>query len=691
MKVFSKIKKVITALIVSVAVFFSGQVFLPANFLHVKAADSTILYDNVSILDDLQDLDLAKYVKNENKHPEIIRFMEYCYSEKTSLDSYYNLYLYMYNPSGKQIDISNVEVNMAIWFNDDGSVRDYGNLKLQYLDSTGNNLLYKFKLPSKTLLNNQRRYHKNFGYRHYEIIGIQYKFSDSSSFNSTDYDISKIYKFSGYSAYCSDNNESSLKCVLDEAETVRLELGSTNYRFKNKNLDRSTGYYLYDELQTCYFSVPEELFTKYGDINMIEAEWYEYKTAPIYVTNDNSAYNWFLQYLDWDLPNIDTWYSNPWRVFWEEHRETYSYGTYYFFNKGLNGEVQKILNANIEGGNYYALNGTSYEDLRKLNYIFLRENIKEVSDYKISRSEMMNWIQDYKTMLPDRIFSDTELIKTIENKGYYKGLFTDSIDKDRQILLADQTQKNGKVVVSIADGEHDSITQEQEKSWWDLLWTGRDNENIPYDSIKTVESKYYYDLLNGDLTDEEFCKENYCNIEDMPAIRQAFKDSIDLGNRFILFRFAVTDYYSSPARFDKVEGYKELFDNQLYSDISGVNGYIAQETVFLDFDVISLTFKNSNEVKKVIGVVANPIDIINGIDPPDNLFVPEEDDLLKKILALVALVLIIALIGPFLSPILTIAFNLLGKLIAVLLKALALIFKFIWSILTFPFRLLKPK
>lgn len=691
MKVFSKIKKVITALIVSVAVFFSGQVFLPANFLHVKAADSTILYDNVSILDDLQDLDLAKYVKNENRHPEIIRFTEYCYSEKTSLNDYYSLYIYLYNPSGQAINTSTVEVNMALWFNDDGSVREYGKLKFQFLSCTEDNLLYKFKFASKVFLENQRRYYKKFYYRYYEIVGIEYKFSDGSSFNATDYDISKFYKFTGYSSYCSDNNENSLKCISDEAETVHLKLGNTNYRFPHK--DKFAEYYLYDNLDTCYFSVPEELFTKYGDINKIKAEWYEYKTQPVFVTSDEGAFNAFQSFIGVDIGLKDNLLD--YRVFWEEsieHSMT-SQKHYYYFNHDYNG-ARESLDSVYHGKYNYTYEGAGDGNtITCMNWLFLEEDVKEASDYKISRSEMMNWAQNYNSLFDDEdsiiTLPEEKLIETKQGKKYYKGLFTDSIDKVRQILLADQTQKNGKVVVEISAGKNTHITQEMKKNWWDFLWTGREHEDVYYDSILTVEPK------DIELSAEEFCEKYKCNINDyevkncnhdgcLPSdclrdIKSSFEESNKLGNRFILFRFAVTDYYSSTARFDMVGD----------TSMSDYDGYVAQETVFLDFDVISLTFRNANRVEKILGVVANPIDIINGVDPPDDLF-PEEDWLMK-ILAIVALILVLVILGPFVSPILTIAFNLLGKLIAVLLKALALIFKFIWSILTFPFRLLKPK
>ena len=40
------------------------------------------------------------------------------------------------------------------------------------------------------------------------------------------------------------------------------------------------------------------------------------------------------------------------------------------------------------------------------------------------------------------------------------------------------------------------------------------------------------------------------------------------------------------------------------------------QTVYLDFDVISLTFTDENAVEVVIPVVSSPTDAIGGIDPP---------------------------------------------------------------------------
>ena len=59
--------------------------------------------------------------------------------------------------------------------------------------------------------------------------------------------------------------------------------------------------------------------------------------------------------------------------------------------------------------------------------------------------------------------------------------------------------------------------------------------------------------------------------------------------------------------------------------MSEVDGYVAQMSMFLDFDIISLTFRNVENVETVIAVVSNPINIINGVDPAPNQTLPIEE------------------------------------------------------------------
>ena len=139
----------------------------------------------------------------------------------------------------------------------------------------------------------------------------------------------------------------------------------------------------------------------------------------------------------------------------------------------------------------------------------------------------------------------------------------------------------------------------------------------------------------------------------------------------MLLRFALTDYYASTARFDLAEEDGVRMSEQ--------DGYVAQETVFLDFDVLSMGFESEdgyNEV--VIGVVANPIDIINGLTPPEDLV--ENQEWWQKIMMVLTIIVIILLCVFFSGPI--------GFVLKIVFEGIKFLFSLIFKILFAPFKFL---
>ena len=110
-------------------------------------------------------------------------------------------------------------------------------------------------------------------------------------------------------------------------------------------------------------------------------------------------------------------------------------------------------------------------------------------------------------------------------------------------------------------------------------------------------------------------------------IKSYYNSETKKGNKVILFRFADTDYYCTEAR--------------RYGD-GNVDSYIAQQTVFLDFDIIELTFNKEGEYH-VIPAVSSPTDIINKITAP-----PVQMKWWEIVLAILLLVLLLIILWPFL-------------------------------------------
>ncbi len=313
-------------------------------------------YDRTSIYDDLQDIDIELYPKLANGAPQVIRFSEYCYSENELFKEYYGLYFYVYNPSETPIyDYGNV-ANMAIAYNADGTVKEYANERLTILDKTENNRFFKFKVENSAKLFPMASEYAaaNEGKRRYDIAGIQLRHTNGAY--KMDCTFGKTYYFEGYSKGCgsSTTSESTLKSTSDSLETIELKVHHTNYR---------TGVYkdyVCDELNTVYFSIPNEVFEKYGNkLQKIKADWYEYKTNPVFVTNNEDAYSALEPYIGVDIGG-NRYDDLPWRVMWERTGDIMLQVVNYHWAKTFNGLTDGETGYNDIGGNKYYWGGADY-------------------------------------------------------------------------------------------------------------------------------------------------------------------------------------------------------------------------------------------------------------------------------------------------------------------------------------------
>jgi len=86
------------------------------------------------------------------------------------------------------------------------------------------------------------------------------------------------------------------------------------------------------------------------------------------------------------------------------------------------------------------------------------------------------------------------------------------------------------------------------------------------------------------------------------------------------------------------------------------HGFMAQQDVYLNFDIITLTFEK-DEVYHVIPVVSNPIDILGDFDPPpflDNAF---SWDWVIMVLIIIGLVILLVVLSPVLPLIFSFIIN----------------------------------
>ena len=190
--------------------------------------------------------------------------------------------------------------------------------------------------------------------------------------------------------------------------------------------------------------------------------------------------------------------------------------------------------------------------------------------------------------------------------------------------------------------------------------------------------EFHDDFKIMQLTDlhlgiDAFSEKYLVDTEDVEDIQKYAKNSYANSETPVLLRFAITDYDAEVARFDYAG---EKFD------MSDYNGYVAQETMFLDFNVIELEFKNEEGVIRSVGAVAEPIDIINGLTPPDSLV--EDEEWYQKLVALIILGILL-FVGYIL---LDIYVPWLAKIIRWVVGAFWWLFTSLVKLITWPFRAL---
>lgn len=688
-------KKLITALTaVFLAVFSVFSTPLSA-VAEDSTSDSTSLsttvrdYDKTDIVEDLKNFDDTNYKYKEDGVPEVISFQEWCYSNHSFYKRYYGLYIYIYNPTAIPLkETRNYQkVNMATAYDANWEPTSYEPVRLTFCDRTSDYLFYKFRVADTdenytfwNMANNYAQAHD--GTRRYDMASLQLTHIDDNDPNTEDtydtttkdYNWAKTYYFTGFAKGCGADPEaeSTLECSVEGLKTVKLKVNHTNWR--GDDTSNTEAYELRDQINTAYFSVPNAYFEEYGGLQKIKAEWYEYKTKEIFATNDQDAYDVLFAYIGKNIGEKDDTLS--WQVLWEE--------------------IAKY--SGVSGGGLVTSYSAKVKAYNKIKSFFTDSDATNITNYTVSDYiPIFYWL--FLITEADEIVSGeniatkakeytekfaTENSAYTENGKYLLDLFEDSIDEDRLSLL--EKNKNESALDDVTSGyvcqeidaeDEEEYLEEKDQSWWDKFWHGVQYETGKYNPIVVLGKDEYETISN--MSDAEFAEEYKVDKIDAKNVREYCINQISLGNKAVLFRFAKTDYYSSDARFD-------YFDkNAVTQEVSDVDGYVAQETVFLDFDIISLTFRLDEKEDTVIAVVSDPLDIFAGTQPPDG----KEDNkgaivgLIAGIITLFIFVAVLVVVGIYYPPVGNFMLNALGKILRFLWEVIKYLSIAVWRAIVF--------
>ena len=267
------------------------------------ADDNPYPFDQTNVLEDLEsskDFNLLEWVWDYSgifKTPMVMNFVEWCYSPFVKGD--FALYIYFYNPSNLNIDVDNYSnrVQMASAYSGSGIITrdstptDYDTYNIVYCNKSVRQnyegMFYKFRVVDKKgsdgLTLAERVYS---GERRYDISGLVLATEDGAV---REVGVGGTYYFSGYAAgYGPDANaDNTLECTgFQPLETISLEVHNTLYR-QDGYSELGEGHRW--DINSVYFSVPERYFDDYGALQKIKAEWWEYETEPIFLSDNEEV------------------------------------------------------------------------------------------------------------------------------------------------------------------------------------------------------------------------------------------------------------------------------------------------------------------------------------------------------------------------------------------------------------------
>ena len=622
-------------LLVAVLVFVTLALLsfeIVSSGLVAYASDNNVKFDNTSIFDDLygskdehgNEFDLGNYPKDKDGELRFYTFVEYGYSYYANLDKNYALYMYLYNP--QQLDFStyldsNV-VRMATAFakNSEGEyvVSDYDDFNIVCVSKTTGdyaNLFYKFKIldPAKKLLALAQKYESENGCRRYDIAGVYLK-TDKNDV-TLDKNIGRSFKCSGYMATYGENasNPSTFVCKVDVLETLDLKVYQTSYLTGVS----SAGAYHHNNVSSVYFAIPQRVFDKYGSLWEIYAQWYECKTAPILVTSNQEFYNTALSRNHHTLNDV---YNKDNFLYYDSNVDYYlGYGSHSDIGTG-NADVRYWDWAyNLRSYSYtnmgtyvkrfadssstllpYAFYSPSYTDFGAFNVIN-----KQTVAGDVTSSQIRDYIQNYESV---------NFVPWHTSRNLPSELFVNEVDSAR----SDKGIKVGlnKVRTNLSDTFDLKSWNSEYGSWWDKLtqygWSYPKNEALDESHINV---KPFEEVTSASLSSSSIAKDYLINENDVDSFKSFCNASYGKNEVPYLFRFAVSDYFSRPVT--------RYVGGALYPDNSYSDTYLAQETVFFDFNIITMTFKGKEDYY-TLAVMHTPVDVIAGVEPPPVELTPGE-------------------------------------------------------------------
>lgn len=647
-KVNYKIAYILAAVIVGVAFIFTSA--MGSSFGSVAhAATSAYYYDDTDVLDDLQSsvlngekFDLEDYPHTDNHDPQIISFIEFCYSYSPKKQSDYGLYVYVYNPQDIAFDTDTDRNKIELSYIKD----EYAKYNLQFLNYSAKSgyegRFYKFKVILSAEQKSVILKSLNQNERIYEVIGIEL----SAKNVVTDYSCLQTYTYSGYAlGYGSElATENTLTCKVDGVDKfLTLDVHSTYYRPKGFNGEG----YTQDTLHSVYFAVPNKIVDSYGELTAVHATWLNALTNTVFVTGNSKVRDNILPYIGKEVDG-----GNFEKAKDDKSPVRYSLIASKFAASASWNNASKDFSFMSYNANSHYTN--SDKTIKTLHYAFLAEG-GDADKYTLPAETLIgNQVDGVKGYF--QTYTE-EHGGELVNSRYSKALFESVDDEFTDINIA-------------ADKTFKLTDQDVSLSWWDRVVGGGYHVNGTTEYEISAIKKVTDDDFKS--TKSETCKDLYIDESDYKEFLDFFNSSKKKDETVYLFRYHQTPYSAyEVVEYKRGEGDWTIIQGTLFDyEYVDTNAYFMQMWVQLDFDIIDVTFTKDG-VSTVIPVVMSPVDLAADATPP---VITTDDDQIewwKIILAILLLIILLVL----LMPVLPYIFSGLWWLISAPFKALGKLFK----------------
>ncbi len=648
---------------------------------YAESDDVQTRYEETNVLNNLKGstiggkaFDLKDYPHNSNGKPQIISFVEFCYSYYADKQSDYGLYVYIYNPQDVAIDTNTDRNKIQLTYGNKPSYDKYTLQFLNYSKEVGyEGRFYKFKINlSETQIYNILNT-VNSDERVYKISGIELSVKSTV----TEYPVISTYKYKGYAlGYGSELAESdTLTCTVDGFDKyLTLDVKSTYWRPDGTHKDKITR----DTLHSVYFSVPNSIIAEYGEMTAVHATWLNAYTNPITVTGNKTVYNALNKFvgkemhggdlcdyknngLDYALLAMRSYSGN------QSALETNKYSLYHSYNAY---ETDKDHPAQW-GDNPPHQN--LYGQVNTLNYLFYAEN-GDADSYDLPAEQIVGnpskgisgWLKTYTDKYGTKEVNSRYSRKLFEK---WDGAFTDiNIRSTDTFNLQD-------VVFS--------------DNFWEMLFKGKYIDYVNNYEMQAIQKVTLNDI-NAESSHATFCDKYYIAESDYDEFVSYVTEASAKAETVYLFRYYQSKYRSMEVTTAKRTYVDKTFINMFkscmfHSDCSfdhgyyeyvDSNAYFAQMWVQLDFDIIDLTFTKDG-VATIIPVVMNPIDIAADAEHPvyTSPEIPDGLSWWQILLAILLGILVIILLLKFAPGVLTVIVKILVFIITLPFKLLGAIFK----------------